>query len=133
MENGNKKNKLSLKNILLLASFGIIIIVFKYYLIRGDFCQETCANINSEIDIIKCLDACSINREDYREPVSNFKIILYSSIVIIFWILLIRFINNYERGNNNHIIIKFMELMKKFKDKLMRKDKVENDGYRKIE
>ena len=107
--------------------------MFLNILIIGDFCHETCANINSEIDIIKCLDACSINREDYREPVSNFKIILYSSIVIIFWILLIRFINNYERGNNNHIIIKFMELMKKFKDKLMKKDKVDNDGYRKIE
>ena len=92
MENKNDKNKFTLKNITLLMIFGVLIIGFKYYITKGDFCKESCTNINSELDIIKCLDACSINAEDYREPISNTKIIIYVSILIIFFVFLIRFI-----------------------------------------
>ena len=135
MDNGDKQKKLTLKNISLLILFGLLIITFKYYLTRGDFCKESCTNINSELDIIKCLDACSINAEDYREPISNTKIIIYASIIIIFWIFLIRFINNMNRGtiNLNNFANRIIQWIKRLKNKLTKNDKIENYGYRKIE
>ena len=89
--------------------------------------------INSELDVIKCLDACSINAEDYREPVSYTKILLYFSIVVVFWIILLRFINNYDMTNLDNILIQFLERMKRLKDKIMKKVKKEKDGYKKME
>ena len=135
MENEHTKKKLTPKNILLLFLFGLLIIIFKYYLTRGDFCKESCTNINSELDIIKCLDACSINSEDYREPISYTKIIIYASIIIIFWFFLIRFIININRGNIdlNNLANRFIQWLKKLKNKLTNKDKAENYGYKKLE
>ena len=135
MENKNDKNKFTLKNITLLMIFGVLIIGFKYYITKGDFCKDSCTNINSELDIIKCLDACSINAEDYREPISNTKIIIYASIIIIFWIFLIRFIINMNRGtiNLNIFANRIIQWIKRLKNKLTKNDKIENYGYRKIE
>ena len=135
MENKNDKNKFTLKNITLLMIFGVLIIGFKYYITKGDFCKDSCTNINSELDIIKCLDACSINAEDYREPISNTKIIIYVSILIIFFAFLIRFINNINRGNINlnNLANRFIQWIKKLKNKLSKKDKSDNDGYKKLE
>ena len=135
MENKNDKNKFTLKNITLLMIFGVLIIGFKYYITKGDFCKESCTNINSELDIIKCLDACSINAEDYREPISNTKIIIYVSILIIFFVFLIRFIININRGNINlnNLANRFIQWIKKLKNKLSKKDKSNNDGYKKLE
>ena len=135
MENKNDKNKFTLKNITLLMIFGVLIIGFKYYITKGDFCKDSCTNINSELDIIKCLDACSINAEDYREPISNTKIIIYVSILIIFFVFLIRFIININRGNINlnNLANRFIQWIKKLKNKLSKKDKSDNDGYKKLE
>ena len=117
MENGGKKKKLSLKHIFYMILLGLLILIFKYYLIRVDPCSDSCSNINSEIDLIKCLDACSINAEDYREPISNTKIMLYSMIVILFFFFLYNFINNDDIGNNN-LILHFLNWVKKIKDKV---------------
>ena len=135
MENKNDKNKFTLKNITLLMIFGVLIIGFKYYITKGDFCKDSCTNINSELDIIKCLDACSINAEDYREPISNTKIIIYVSILVIFFVFLIRFIININRGNINlnNLANRFIQWIKKLKNKLSKKDKSDNDGYKKLE
>ena len=133
MENGNKKKKLTFKNILFLIMLGLLIISFKYFLTRGNFCRDTCSNINSELDIIKCLDACSINAEDYMEPVSGTKLIIYSFIVIIFFVFLYRFINNNDRENSNNIFLRFLNWIKKMKDNLINKEKQEKNGYKKIE
>ena len=132
MENGDKRRKSSLKYLLFLILFGLLIIIFKYYLIRSDLCHETCSNINSELDIIKCLDSCSINSEDYREPISYFKILLYSSIVLIFFTFIYRFIKKNNGGNNN-IIIQLFQRIKRFKDNLRNHEKKEKNGYKKIE
>ena len=133
MDNGDEKKKLTLKNISLLILFGLLIITFKYYLTRGDFCKESCTNINSELDIIKCLDACSINAEDYREPVSNIKIVLYSSILVIFFIFLFRCINNCARRNTNNTFLRFLQWIKKLKDSLINQEKLEYNRYKKFE
>ena len=133
MENGNNKKKLTFKNILFLIMLGLLIIIFKYFLIRGNICRDTCANINSELDVIKCLDACSINAEDYIEPISRIKIVIYSSIVLLFFLFLYRYINNYDRGNSNNAFLRFLEWMKRLKDNLINKEKKEKDGYKKIE
>ena len=133
MENGEEKKKLTFKNILFLISLGLIIILFKYFLTRGNFCHDTCQNINSELDLIKCLDACSINAEDYREPVSNIKIVLYSSILVIFFIFLFRCINNCARRNTNNTFLRFLQWMKKLKDSLINQEKLEYNRYKKFE
>ena len=133
MENGSKKHKLTFKNIIFLSIIGLLILYFKYFNIRGNLCHDTCSYINSELDVIKCLDACSINAEDYREPVSYTKILLYFSIVVVFWIILLRFINNYDMTNLDNILIQFLERMKRLKDKMMKKVKKEKDGYKKME
>ena len=133
MENGEEKKKLTFKNILFLISLGLIIILFKYFLTRGNFCHDTCQNINSELDLIKCLDACSINAEDYREPVSNIKIVLYSSILVIFFIFLFRCINNCARRNTNNTFLRFLQWIKKLKDSLINQEKLEYNRYKKFE
>ena len=136
MEKGNKNEKKSqiiLKNILFLLLIGLLIILFKFFLIRPNFCADNCSNINSELDVIKCLDACSINAEDYREPVSFIKIIIYSLIVIIFFAIIWNYINNNERRNINNIFIQFLLWIKKIKNNfLYRNKKIEND-YKKFE
>ena len=133
MENGEEKKKLTFKNILFLISLGLIIILFKYFLTRGNFCHDSCQNINSELDLIKCLDACSINAEDYREPVSNIKIVLYSSILVIFFIFLFRCINNSARRYTNNTFLRFLQWIKKLKDSLINQEKLEFNRYKKLE
>ena len=133
MENGEEKKKLIFKNILFLISLGLIIILFKYFLTRGNFCHDSCQNINSELDLIKCLDACSINAEDYREPVSNIKIVLYSSILVIFFIFLFRFINKSARRYTNNTFLRFLQWIKKLKDSLINQEKLEFNRYKKLE
>ena len=133
MENGEEKKKLTFKNILFLLSLGLLIILFKYFLTRGNFCHDSCQNINSELDLIKCLDACSINAEDYREPVSNIKIVLYSSILVIFFIFLFRCINNSARRNTNNTFLRFLQWIKKLKDSLINQEKMEFNKYKKFE
>ena len=133
MENGEEKKKLTFKNILFLISLGLIIILFKYFLTRGNFCHDSCQNINSELDLIKCLDACSINAEDYREPVSNIKIVLYSSILVIFFIFLFRCIINCARRNTNNTFLRFLQWIKKLKDSLINQEKLEYNRYKKFE
>ncbi len=133
MENGEQKKKLTFKHILFLTSLGLLIVIFKYFLIRSNTCHDTCQNINSELDVIKCLDACSINAEDYREPVSFIKIVLYSSVIIIFFIFIFRNINSSERRNSNNAFLRFLQWMKKLKDSLVNREKQDKNKYRKIE
>ena len=133
MENGDQKKKLNFKHILFLTSLGLLIVMLKYFLIRGNTCHDTCQNINSELDVIKCLDACSINAEDYREPISYIKIVLYSSVIIIFFLFLFRYINNYDRRNTNNAFLRFLQWMKKLKDSLINREKKDENKYRKIE
>ena len=133
MENGDQKKKLNFKHILFLTSLGLLIVMLKYFLIRGNTCHDTCQNINSELDLIKCLDACSINAEDYREPVSNIKIVLYSSILVIFFIFLFRCINNCARRNTNNTFLRFLQWIKKLKDSLINQEKLEYNRYKKFE
>ena len=83
MENNKiKGRKLTFKNILLLSFFGLIMILLKYYYTRGNLCHDTCSSINSELDVIRCLDACAVNGEDFREPLSFKKIISFIIIII---------------------------------------------------
>ena len=136
MENENKKGqkkKLTVKNILFLILLGLLIILFKFFLTRPNFCADTCSNINSELDVIKCLDACSINAEDYRDPVSNIKIIIYSSIVIIFFVILFRYIINSERRNTNNFFLQFLLWIKKIKNNLLNDEKQIKNDYKKLE
>ena len=136
MENENKKGpkkKLTMKNILFLILLGLLIILFKFFLTRPNFCADTCSSINSELDVIKCLDACSINAEDYRDPVSNIKIIIYSSIVIIFFVILFRYIINSERRNTNNIFLQFLLWIKKIKNNLLNDEKQIKNDYKKLE
>ena len=78
MDDKNKKHKLTFKNIVFLSIFGLLIIVLKYYFTRSDACRDNCININSELDVIRCLDACAINSEEFLEPVSYTKIIYFN-------------------------------------------------------
>ena len=132
--NKNKKNKLSFFNILLLGLFGLIILIFKFYFTRGNYCHDMCQNINSELDIIRCLDACAVNAEDFREPVSFTKIILFIVIIVILSFLLHLFINNFIiRRNGRDKILEFIQRLKELKDRLFNKNKYEQFGYKKLD
>ena len=133
MDDENKKHKLTFKNIVFLSIFGLLIIVLKYYFTRSDACRDNCININSELDVIRCLDACAINSEEFLEPVSYTKIILYSFIFIIFLIVLLRFIINYNSRNINNKIIQFIRWIKQLKDNIFSREKNDDFGYKKFE
>ena len=133
MDDKNKKHKLTFKNIVFLSIFGLLIIVLKYYFTRSDGCRENCININSELDVIRCLDACAINSEEFLEPVSYTKIILYSFIFIIFLFVLLRFIINYNSRNINNKIIQFIRWIKQLKDNIFSREKNDDFGYKKFE
>ena len=128
MENNNNKgHKLTYKNIFFLCLFGLLIVIFKYYFTRGDFCHQSCININSELDIIRCLDACAINGEDFREPITFNKIFSMIVILILLSSLLYLFINYFIiRRNGRNVrdkIIQFIQYLKDLKDKLLNKKK----------
>ena len=139
MENRNKApHKLTFTNILCLSLFGISIILFKIYTTKGNLCHDTCSNINSELDVIRCLDACAVNGEDFREPLTFKKILSCIIIVVLLSFILYQFINNFIiRRNGSSKIIEFIEkikqLLKEFKDKIFNKGKYENFGYKKID
>ena len=135
MENKSKKeNKLTFANIFFLTLFGLLIVTFKYYFTKGNLCHETCSNINSELDVIKCLDACAINGEDFREPLSFNKIFMIIIILIVLSFLLHQFINNFIiRDNGRNKILQFIQTLKNLKDKLLNKDKYEKLGYKKFD
>ena len=135
MENKSKKeNKLTFTNIFFLTLFGLLIVTFKYYFTKGNLCHETCSNINSELDVIKCLDACAINGEDFREPLSFNKILMIIIILIVLSFLLHQFINNFIiRDNGRNKILQFIQTLKNLKDKLLNKDKYEKLGYKKFD
>ena len=135
MENKFKKeNKLTFTNIFFLTLFGLLIVTFKYYFTKGNLCHDTCSNINSELDVIKCLDACAINGEDFREPLSFNKILMIIIILIVLSFLLHQFINNFIiRDNGRNKILQFIQTLKNLKDKLLNKDKYEKLGYKKFD
>ena len=138
MENNNNRgHKLTYKNIFFLCLFGLLIVIFKYYFTRGDFCHQTCININSELDIIRCLDACAINGEDFREPITFNKIFSMIVILILLSSLLYLFINYFIiRRNGRNVrdkIIQFIQYLKDLKDKLLNKNKYEKLGYKKFD
>ena len=138
MENNNNRgNKLTYKNIFFLCLFGLLIVIFKYYFTRGDFCHQSCININSELDIIRCLDACAINGEDFREPITFNKIFSMIVILILLSSLLYLFINYFIiRRNGRNVrdkIIQFIQYLKDLKDKLLNKNKYEKLGYKKFD
>ncbi len=138
MENNNNKgHKLTYKNIFFLCLFGLLIVIFKYYFTRGDFCHQSCININSELDIIRCLDACAINGEDFREPITFNKIFSMIVILILLSSLLYLFINYFIiRRNGRNVrdkIIQFIQYLKDLKDKLLNKNKYEKLGYKKFD
>ena len=138
MENNNNRgHKLTYKNIFFLCFFGLLIVIFKYYFTRGDFCHQSCININSELDIIRCLDACAINGEDFREPITFNKIFSMIVILILLSSLLYLFINYFIiRRNGRNVrdkIIQFIQYLKDLKDKLLNKNKYEKLGYKKFD
>ena len=135
MENKSKKeNKLTFSNIFFLTLFGLLIVILKYNFTKGNLCHETCSNINSELDVIKCLDACAINGEDFREPLSFNKIFMTIIILIVLSFLLYQFINNFIiRDNGRNKILQLIQVLKNLKDKLLNKDKYENLGYKKLD
>ena len=135
MENKSKKeNKLTFTNIFFLTLFGLLIVTFKYYFTKGNLCHETCSNINSELDVIKCLDACAINGEDFREPLSFNKILMIIIILIVLSFLLHQFINNFIISNNGrNKILQLIQALKNLKNKLLNKNKYENLGYKKFD
>jgi hypothetical protein len=133
MDDENKKHKLTFKNIVFLSIFGLLIIVLKYYFTRSDACRDNCININSELDVIRCLDACAINSEEFLEPVSYTKIILYSFIFIIFVIVLLRFINIYNSRNIKNNIIEFIRWIKQLKENIFSREKNDDFRYKKFE
>ena len=138
MENNNNKgHKLTYKNIFFLCLFGLLIVLFKYYFTRGDFCHQSCININSELDVIRCLDACAINGEDFREPITFNKIFSMIVILILLSSLLYLFINYFIiRRNGRNVrdkIIQFIQYLKDLKDKLLNKNKYEKLGYKKFD
>ena len=135
MENKSKKeNKLAFSNIFFLTLFGLLIVIFKYYFTKGNICHETCSNINSELDVINCLDACAINGEDFREPLSFNKIFMTIIILIVLSFLLHQFINNFIiRENGRNKILQLIQALKNLKDKLFNKDKYEKFEYKKFD
>ena len=135
MENKTKKtHKLTFTNIFFLTLFGLLIVIFKYYFTKGNLCHETCSNINSELDVIKCLDVCAINGEDFREPLSFNKIFLFIIILIVLSVLLHQFINNFIiRNNGRNKILQLIQALKNLKNKLLNKNKYENLGYKKFD
>ena len=135
MENKSKKeNKLTFTNIFFLTLFGLLIVILKYNFTKGNLCHETCSNINSELDVINCLDACAINGEDFREPLSFNKIFMTIIILIVLSFLLYQFINNFIiRDNGRNKILQLIQVLKNLKDKLLNKDKYENLGYKKLD
>ena len=135
MENKSKKeNKLTFSNIFFLTLFGLLIVTFKYYFTKGNLCHETCSNINSELDVINCLDACAINGEDFREPLSFNKIFMTIIILIVLSFLLHQFINNFIiRENGRNKILQLIQALKNLKDKLFNKDKYEKLEYKKFD
>ena len=135
MENNNiKGRKLTFKNILFLSFIGLIIILLKYYYTRGNFCHDTCSSINSELDLIRCLDACAVNGEDFREPISFKKVISFIIIIILLSFLLYQFINNFIiRRDRSNKILQFIQRIKEFKDRLINANKYEKYGYKKLD
>ena len=127
--------KLTFGNILFLCLLGLLIVLFKFYFVRGgDLCHETCSYINSELDVIRCLDACAVNAEDFREPVTFKKIISIIIIIVILSFILYRFINNsIIRGNGNNIILQIIQRIKHLKNRLLYKYKYDYYGYKKLD
>ena len=140
MENKNKgqSNKLTFTNILLLSLFGLSIIIFKVYFTKKDLCHESCANINSELDVIRCLDACAVNAEDFREPITFTKIISYIIIIVLLSFILHLFINNFivrNDGNSkiHQLIEKIRNFLKEIKNRILKREKYNNFGYKKLD
>ena len=135
MENNqNKKPKLSFFNIFFLGLFGLAILLFKYYFTRPDLCHASCSSINSELDVIRCLDACAVNSEDFREPLSFKKIILFIIIIAVLACLLHQFINHFIiRRDGNNKILKLIQRIKELKDRLFNKKNYEQFGYKKLD
>ena len=129
------RRKLTFGNILFLCLLGLLIILFKFYFIRGgNLCHETCSYINSELDVIRCLDACAINADDYREPITFTKIISIIIIIVILSFILYQFINNFIiRGNGNNIILEFIKKIKNLRNRLLNKYRYEKLGYKKLD
>ena len=135
MENRNiEGRKLTFKNILFLSIFGLILVLLKYNFTKGNLCHETCSNINSELDLIRCLDACAINGEDFREPVAFKKVISYIIIIVLLAFLLYQFLHNFIiRRDRSNIFLQFIQRIKEFKDSLINQYKYEKYGYKKLD
>ena len=135
MENRNiKGRKLTFKNILFLSIFGLILVLLKYNFTKGNLYHETCSNINSELDLIRCLDACAINGEDFREPVTFKKVISYIIIIVLLAFLLYQFLHNFIiRRDRSNIFLQFIQRIKEFKDRLINQYKYEKYGYKKLD
>ena len=138
MENkDNKGHKLTYKNIFFLCLFGLLIVMLKYYFIKGDFCHDSCVNINSELDVIRCLDACANNGEDFREPITFNKILFMLIVILLLSALLYLFISYFilrrsaRTGRNK--ILEFIQYLKDLKDRLLNKNKYEKLGYKKLD
>ena len=140
MENRNRgqSNKLTFSNILLLSLFGLSIIIFKIYFTKKDLCHESCSSINSELDVIRCLDACAVNAEDFREPITFRKIISYIIVIVLLSFILNLFINNFiirnDRNNKfQQLIERIRNFFKEIKDRILKREKYNNFGYKKLD
>ena len=135
MENKTKKDqKLTFTNIFFLSVFGLFILIFKYNMTKVDICHQTCSNINSELDIIRCLDVCAANGEEFREPLSFNRVIFMLILVILLGYLFYQFINNFViRRDGREKLLKLIRKIKDFKDRLLYKHIYEKYGYKKLD
>ena len=128
------QTKLSFKNLLVLFILGAIIISIKIYFMKEDRCHNICTNINSELDVIRCLDACALNGNDFIEPITYKKIITIFLLVIVLSYLLYKFIIHFIiKKDWAQKILQLLEKMKLMKDRLFN-GKIQDDfSYKKFD
>ena len=105
--------------VIFIIGFCFTIILFKQYMLIPDPCKSSCKRINSEIDLINCLDACSANYLDLipNKGISFQKLLFTLSITLILTFILIRFINNMIIHEDNKFFQKIQYLYSYFPNK----------------
>ena len=138
MENANNENKkLTPTKILFISLLGMSLIWLKFYLTKSDFCHDSCVSINSELDVMKCLDACAVNGNDFKTPITFKKIFGYLILVVTLTLVLIKildtiFIN--KNGNKySKKIVELLQRLKEMKDNFLSKGKDNDFNYKKFD
>ena len=140
MENtksNNENKKLTPAKILFFSLLGLALIWLKFYFTRSDFCHDSCVSIKSELDVMKCLDACAVNGNDFKAPITFKKVFGYLILVVSLALILIKildtiFIN--KNGNKySQKIIQMLERLKEMKDSFFSKGKDNDYSYKKFD